>query len=247
MKKLTEENIEFIEHYLKKTGIKYTDIKLEILDHVATGIELKMNEEHKTFYDAFREYMIENKKNIIDWNENELKKATGTVLDRFIKSLLAIDTLLITALFVIILCQVDSELVTKSLVQNIPFRTTLIFSVVALLLYYKERRLILVTRLFYLSLFIFYGGVYSVLAPFLIIVVMYSVKREIKLAYIQTIILLLVFSVLFILEAKYKALIEYWFVALILHFITVYVSFKTLFSFKKTLNKKHRQIKALTS
>jgi hypothetical protein len=51
--KLSKENIDFINVYLVKKGIKYLDVKLEMIDHIASEIEIKMELENLIFDDAF--------------------------------------------------------------------------------------------------------------------------------------------------------------------------------------------------
>lgn len=52
--KLSAENIKFIDNYLKNSEVIYYDIRMEILDHVATAVEQKMQTENLDFYDAFK-------------------------------------------------------------------------------------------------------------------------------------------------------------------------------------------------
>jgi hypothetical protein len=67
--KLSKENLQFIDNYLKFNEVVYFDIRLEMLDHVATAVEQKMNEEQLEFYDAFKEYMVQNKKEVMKFNK----------------------------------------------------------------------------------------------------------------------------------------------------------------------------------
>lgn len=69
--KLTSENIDFIDNYLKNSEVIYYDIRMEMLDHIATAIEQKMNSEQLDFYDAFKSYMLLNKKEILKGNKEE--------------------------------------------------------------------------------------------------------------------------------------------------------------------------------
>lgn len=39
MEKLTKQNIQFIDSYLKKRGIKYLDVRVELIDHLSTDFE----------------------------------------------------------------------------------------------------------------------------------------------------------------------------------------------------------------
>ena len=47
--KLTEEQIKEVETYLTKKGVKYIDLRFEILDHISTDIENSMNKKQLDF------------------------------------------------------------------------------------------------------------------------------------------------------------------------------------------------------
>ena len=68
---LSSENIQFIDNYLKNSEVIYYDIRMEMLDHVATAVEQKMEAENLDFYDAFKSYMVTNKKEILKGNKEE--------------------------------------------------------------------------------------------------------------------------------------------------------------------------------
>lgn len=67
--KLTAENIQFIDNYLKNSEVIYYDIRMEMLDHVATAVEQKMEAENLDFYDAFKSYMAVNKIEVLKGNK----------------------------------------------------------------------------------------------------------------------------------------------------------------------------------
>lgn len=67
--KLTAENIQFIDNYLKNSEVIYYDIRMEMLDHVATAVEQKIQTENLDFYEAFKSYMAVNKKEILKGNK----------------------------------------------------------------------------------------------------------------------------------------------------------------------------------
>ena len=69
--KLTPQNIQFIDNYLTNSEVIYYDIRMEMLDHVATAVEQKMEVENLDFYDAFKSYMVVNKKEILKGNKGE--------------------------------------------------------------------------------------------------------------------------------------------------------------------------------
>ncbi len=76
MKTLTSQNLKFIDNYLKKSEIIYDDIRMELTDHIASSVEEKMKVENSDFYDAFKSYMILNKKEL-------LKKFSGSGFKSF--------------------------------------------------------------------------------------------------------------------------------------------------------------------
>lgn len=101
--KLSQENIQFIDRYLKNSGVEYFDIRMEMLDHVATAVEQKMETESLDFYDAFKNYMVVNKKELMKENEkiNKLKLKNCLPFLKFLiqpKSLL-IETIIFGFLF----------------------------------------------------------------------------------------------------------------------------------------------------
>jgi hypothetical protein len=69
--KLTKENIQFIDNYLKNSEVIYYDIRMEMLDHVATAVEQKMEVENLDFYYAFKNYMVINKSELLKLNKEE--------------------------------------------------------------------------------------------------------------------------------------------------------------------------------
>jgi len=103
--KLTTDNIQFIDNYLKNSEVIYYDIRMEMLDHVATAVEQKMEAENLDFYDAFKSYMVVNKKGILKGNKEEglnfkepLKKFGLFVIEPF-QLFLAVCTILMVYFF----------------------------------------------------------------------------------------------------------------------------------------------------
>jgi hypothetical protein len=62
---ITKENIQFINQYLRKSEVLFDDLRIELIDHVASAVSHKMDDENLGFYDAFKIYMVENKKTIL--------------------------------------------------------------------------------------------------------------------------------------------------------------------------------------
>lgn len=85
--KLTKENIVFIDNYLQNSGVFYYDVRVEMLDHVATAVEKKMEEESLDFYEAFKEYMMLNKKELLKNDKFWSRFSKETILN-FLKFLI---------------------------------------------------------------------------------------------------------------------------------------------------------------
>lgn len=71
MEKLTREQITFIDNYLLHSGVNYVDIRYEMIDHVATALEQSDDD----FYSAFKEYMLQHKKELLQSNGQFAKAA----------------------------------------------------------------------------------------------------------------------------------------------------------------------------
>ncbi len=65
MGQLSNEDIKFIDNYLQKSDIVFVDVRAELTDHVASAVEEKMEIEDVAFYDAFKDFMVCNKKEIL--------------------------------------------------------------------------------------------------------------------------------------------------------------------------------------
>lgn len=55
MMKLTKEEIQFIDQYLIKNKVKFWDLRLELLDHVVSSVEDKINDKGTSFNEALLE------------------------------------------------------------------------------------------------------------------------------------------------------------------------------------------------
>lgn len=65
MGQLSNEEIKFIDNYLKKSDIVFVDVRAELTDHIASAIEERMETDSVDFYNAFKDFMIYNKKEIL--------------------------------------------------------------------------------------------------------------------------------------------------------------------------------------
>ncbi len=62
---LDKPQIKFIDNYLTKSGVDFLDIRMEMIDHIASAVEEKMQKENLNFYDAFKSYMLKNKNELL--------------------------------------------------------------------------------------------------------------------------------------------------------------------------------------
>jgi len=95
MKKLTKEDIQFIDTYLTNSKIHYEDVRVELIDHVASEIENLIEEgDDRGFYYIFKDYMVENK----GWLEKQGRpyqwKVLKSVLKIFLTNLLSAKVLM---------------------------------------------------------------------------------------------------------------------------------------------------------
>lgn len=68
VKCLTQDQLEFIKQALIRYDVIYDDVRAEMIDHIASAVEQKMQLENLDFWDADRLYMIENKKELLKNN-----------------------------------------------------------------------------------------------------------------------------------------------------------------------------------
>ncbi|WP_438964964.1 hypothetical protein [Flavobacterium sp.] len=102
--KITKQNIQFIDNYLKRNDVIYYDIRMEMLDHILNGIEQEMKENNIEFYDAFKIYMPVHKAEILKANKQSLIDTTRPFLNSLTNSYN-----LFVAIFTILLCTIFKE------------------------------------------------------------------------------------------------------------------------------------------
>ena len=122
--KLTKENIKFIDTYLENSNIVFADIRMEMVDHVASEIENRMNSNgQEDFYDIFKEYMLENKTRLLLNNKQFLKQADKKILKAILKELISFKYLITLIAFCCLLqflfLKYDSE-IFEMLVSGMP-------------------------------------------------------------------------------------------------------------------------------
>ncbi|MEM6515838.1 MAG: hypothetical protein AAF688_06610 [Bacteroidota bacterium] len=106
---LSTEEIQFIDTYLENSDIVYADIRMEMIDHIASDLEERLTESKTlTFYEVFKDYMVENKARFLKGNKQFIKSADRFILSKFkqkIKS--GTFVLLLIAFFGIIYFSLD--------------------------------------------------------------------------------------------------------------------------------------------
>ncbi len=138
--KLTSQNIQFIDNYLKNSEVIYYDIRMEMLDHVASAVEQKMEAENLDFYDAFKSYMVLNKKDLIKENEKTLKHNYKVIIP-FLKFNLKLESLFLyfslIGIFYFFQNDFEAKTIGKFLVFSVFLGMVMFYFVQALFYYFK--------------------------------------------------------------------------------------------------------------
>ncbi len=101
--KLTVEELTFIDTYLQKSEVRFKDIRIELTDHIAEAVKAKMEDQNQSFYDAFKDYMAVNKKDLID--QKSFSKTARRFAFEFFKSVLFKPATIFFAIAAILLVQ----------------------------------------------------------------------------------------------------------------------------------------------
>ncbi|MDP5081342.1 MAG: hypothetical protein NWP87_01710 [Winogradskyella sp.] len=95
MSKLNREDIQFIDKYLENSNIIYADIRMEMVDHIASDIESKTEDgDPRDFYHIFKDYMVVNKSKLLNNNKQFLKSADKKILKAFLRQSSRLETLI---------------------------------------------------------------------------------------------------------------------------------------------------------
>ena len=172
--KLSNEEIKFIDTYLAKSDVIFVDLRAEMTDHIATGVEEKMEQEKLDFYDAFKEYMVKNKRELLKSNN----KMTGYYLNsisQYFNTLYKPYNIILGLLIIIGYYYFNNDRLLKTIHQAL-FLTIVGFSVLQLIVsliirkryLYLEKTSIILFVIYYINLFFngfykdFYGNYFSV-------------------------------------------------------------------------------------
>ena len=131
---LTKDDIQFIDNYLS-SKIEHIDIRMEMVDHVAESIEVKMNNgDDRDFYYIFKDYMVENKRKLLDNNKQFLKIATKKLSKEILK-LFVSPSHIILMLSISLLFYNCFQFFEFSYAKNIAFLVTLILIITPAIVY----------------------------------------------------------------------------------------------------------------
>lgn len=87
--KLNAEQIKFIDTYLENSDVNFADIRMEMVDHVASAIESEMKAgDSRAFYDIFKDYMVVNKATLLSNNKKFIRATDKKLLKQVFKTML---------------------------------------------------------------------------------------------------------------------------------------------------------------
>lgn len=114
MKQLSSEQIKFIDNYLQKSDVIFVDIRAELTDHIASAVEEKMEAENVDFFDAFKDFMVHNKKQLLRKRNSFLPP-----LFSFSKTLYQPYNLLVGAIIALSFCFISQSPNAQNILKNI--------------------------------------------------------------------------------------------------------------------------------
>ena len=136
--KLTSDQITFIDNYLSNSGVYYTDVRLEMIDHIASAIESQLNQNScLDFYSCFKDYMVQNKISLLNNLKQYKKQVTWSIFKRFFKTLTGktgFYSCIIVFLFLVLVYNILKLYEIENWFGYIP----LIFYIVVTIIYYHK-------------------------------------------------------------------------------------------------------------
>lgn len=156
-RKLTQEQILFIDNYLRNSGVRYADIRFEMTDHVAAALENIDGD----FYEDFRLYMIRNKRDLLASNRTFRKLAWKKALKVIQNNLISLPFWIVTALIFacakIVEAYVGAETVTDNLHMVMMACSTPVF---LYFWYYRMFRLNTNSVIHKLLIIVYFGSIF---------------------------------------------------------------------------------------
>ena len=164
--KLNKNQIQFIDGYLQRNDVIYVDIRAEMIDHIATGVEEKMKVEDIEFHDAFVSYVNSNRKEIFSMNKKTWQ-STLPELKNYFRFFLKPKSLFTVTLIIMLFFTFQETMIYTFLKEDLSFYFLLMFlcySVLTMIYfwgikkeryYFIERSNIVLAILYWINLFIF--------------------------------------------------------------------------------------------
>lgn len=97
MTKLSKEEIQFIDNYLENSEVLFADVRMEMVDHVASQIEIEIKTgDNRGFYEIFKEYMVNNKATLLSNNKQFIKETDKAIIKLLWQQLLSKYIVIVT-------------------------------------------------------------------------------------------------------------------------------------------------------
>ena len=253
---LSKEELQFIDNYLENSDVIYTDVRLELTDHIASAIEEELEESpSKTFYEVFKNYMVHNKKSLLKNLEEQQAKLRDKIIMRFGNGFLAKEVLFLMVLIVLVSGSVEFNFSEDSLL-GVNFSIGAIALLYYFFKFHKTKKTSIGAALLSLVLIPMYIPFYIqnpillfLIIPVMVIVKLLYKKIEVKINKQWAIVFIVLFTVicfpLIIWFVKYSKqfvtndMVEgYFFFQLTMW----YLLFKTLIDYKKELDVKYQGV-----
>lgn len=94
---LNLEQIQFIDRYLKNSGVLYDDVRAEFVDHIASSLEAEKESGSFDFYNHFKNYMIKHKTDLLKRFEKSETRAFWFILSQLLKNALNLKVIFVSA------------------------------------------------------------------------------------------------------------------------------------------------------
>ena len=132
MQKLTKDDIQFIDNYLYSSEVVFTDIRLEMVDHVASEIEFLMNNgDTREFYYVFKDYMVNNKAFLLKSNKKYYKSSDKKIFKSIFKNIFSIKGIVVFLMVFLSLYFLNTVLdqgLFFQVLRGLPFVVFLLFA-----------------------------------------------------------------------------------------------------------------------
>ena len=94
---LNLEQIQFIDRYLKNSGVLYDDVRAEFVDHISSALEAEEENDSFDFYNHFKNYMIKHKTDLLKRYEKSETRAFWLILSQLLKKAFNVRVIFVSA------------------------------------------------------------------------------------------------------------------------------------------------------